>query len=241
MTPRGPPCVPSRCGLPDGCRRSRRVRSSSPGRPSQPPRRGPASAWRRAQPRACGSPWTGASFTLRGRPSGLLRQRMAVERRRPGDRRAQQRHFPRRAVITALDRASHAGAMSSRLRSSLIDHGSHHDKSPGGLQLFSAHAASHASSQLRMSMPFIESVPTTEYMIAVNLAPSSLSEPNDSRRPMAGPRKNLSARLLSRGTCGRSTKTLSPSRWFSSERSALPSRAGSGRPASVRHQNKWDC
>ena len=30
-------------------------------------------------------------------------------------------------------------------------------------------------------MPFIESVPTTEYMIAVNLAPSSLSEPNDSR------------------------------------------------------------
>ena len=38
-------------------------------------------------------------------------------------------------------------------------------------------------------MPFIESVPTTEYMIAVNLAPSSLSEPNDSRRPMAGPRK----------------------------------------------------
>ena len=36
-------------------------------------------------------------------------------------------------------------------------------------------------------MPFIESVPTTEYMIAVNLAPSSLSEPNDSRRPMAGP------------------------------------------------------
>ena len=26
-------------------------------------------------------------------------------------------------------------------------------------------------------MPFIESVPTTEYMIAVNLAPVSLSEP----------------------------------------------------------------
>ena len=83
-------------------------------------------------------------------------------------------------------------------------------------------------------MPFIESVPTTEYMIAVNLAPSSLSEPNDSRRPMAGPRNNLSARLLSRGTCGRSTNTLSPSRWFSSERSALPWRAWSGRPTNSR-------
>ena len=70
-------------------------------------------------------------------------------------------------------------------------------------------------------MPFIESVPTTEYMIAVNLAPVSLSEPNDSRRPIAGPLKNLSARLLSIGTWGRSTKTLSPSRWFNSERRAL--------------------
>ena len=86
--------------------------------------------------------------------------------------------------------------MSSRLRSSLIDHGSHGDRSSGGLRSFSAHAASHVSSQLRMSMPFIESVPTTEYMIAVNLAPSSLSEPNDSRRPMAGPRNNLSGAIV---------------------------------------------
>ena len=92
-----------------------------------------------------------------------LRQHMAVQRRRPGDQRAQQRHFPGgevAAVITALDRAGHAGAMSSRLRSSLIDHGSHGDRSSGGLRSFSAHAASHVSSQLRMSMPFIESVPT---------------------------------------------------------------------------------
>ena len=170
-------------------------------------------------------------------PAELLRQHMAVQRRRPGDQRAQQRHFPGgevATVITALDRVGHAGAMSSRLRSSLIDHGSHGDRSSGGLRSFSAHAASHVSSQLRMSMPFIESVPTTEYMIAVNLAPSSLSEPNDSRRPMAGPRNNLSARLLSRGTYGRSTNTLSPSRWFSSERSALPWRAWSGRPTNSR-------
>ena len=71
-------------------------------------------------------------------------------------------------------------------------------------------------------MPFIESVPSTEYMIAVNSAPFSLSEPNDNPRPIAGPRKNLSARLLSIGTGGRSTKTHSPSRWLSSERSAFP-------------------
>ena len=83
-------------------------------------------------------------------------------------------------------------------------------------------------------MSFKERVPTTEYISAVNRAPVSLSEPNDSRRPIAGPLNSLSARLLSRGTCGRSMKTLSPSRWFSSERSALPSRAWSGRPASSR-------
>ena len=40
-------------------------------------------------------------------------------------------------------------------------------------------------------MPFIESVPTTEYMIAVNLAPSSLSEPKLSPRPIVGARKTL--------------------------------------------------
>ena len=61
-------------------------------------------------------------------------------------------------------------------------------------------------------MPFIESVPTTEYMIAVNFAPSSLSEPCERRRPIAGPLRNLSARLLSSGTSGRSTKTHNPSR-----------------------------
>ena len=81
-------------------------------------------------------------------------------------------------------------------------------------------------------MPFIESVPTTEYMIAVNLAPSSLSEPKLSPRPIAGARKNLSAMLFVGGTCGLSTKTHSPSRWFTSERSALPSRAAPGRAAS---------
>ena len=74
-------------------------------------------------------------------------------------------------------------------------------------------------------MPFNERVPITEYISAVNRAPVSLSEPNDSRRPIADPLSALSARLLSSGTWGRSTKTLSPSRWFTSERSALPSRA----------------
>ena len=63
-------------------------------------------------------------------------------------------------------------------------------------------------------MPFIESVPSTEYMIAVELGrPFSLSEPNDNPRPIAGPRKNLSARLLSIGVWGWPTKTRSPSRW----------------------------
>ena len=53
-------------------------------------------------------------------------------------------------------------------------------------------------------MPFIESVPATEYMIAVNSAPSPLSEPKLSPRPIAGARKILSARFV-RGTCGWST------------------------------------
>ena len=35
-------------------------------------------------------------------------------------------------------------------------------------------------------MPFKVRVPIVEYIIAVNLAPSSLSEPNDSRLPIAG-------------------------------------------------------
>ena len=67
-------------------------------------------------------------------------------------------------------------------------------------------------------MPFMASVPTTEYIRAVNKAPVSLSEPNDRRLPMTGPLNALSAAFLSRGTCGLSTKTLNPSRWFSSER-----------------------
>ena len=83
-------------------------------------------------------------------------------------------------------------------------------------------------------MPFNERVAITEYITAVNRAPVSLSEPNDSRLPITGPLSTLSARLLSIGTCGRSTKTLSPSRWLTSERSALPSRAWSARPASSR-------
>ena len=53
---------------PGGCRRLRRVRSSSPVRPSQPPLRGPASLAPRAISRLR-KPLTGASFSLRGRPS----------------------------------------------------------------------------------------------------------------------------------------------------------------------------
>ena len=36
-------------------------------------------------------------------------------------------------------------------------------------------------------MPFILRVPMTEYIRAMSRAPSSLSEPNDSCLPMAGP------------------------------------------------------
>ena len=92
--------------------------------------------------------------------------------------------------------------MNSRLRFSLIDHGSHGSRSSGGWRPFSAQAFNHASSQRSTSMPFIESVPMTEYMIAVNSAPFSLSDPKLSPRPMAGARKILSARLFVRGTCG---------------------------------------
>ena len=83
-------------------------------------------------------------------------------------------------------------------------------------------------------MPFILRVPTTVYIIAVNSAPSSLSEPKDSRLPIAGPLSASSALLLSIGAWGRSTKTHNPSRWFSSERNALPSRAPAGRSDSSR-------
>ena len=60
---------------------------------------------------------------------------------------------------------------------------------------FSAQAVSHASSQRSTSMPFIESVPTTEYRIAVNSAPFSLLDPRARRRPIAGPLRILSAAL----------------------------------------------
>ncbi len=66
-------------------------------------------------------------------------------------------------------------------------------------------------------MPLVFSVATTEYISAVNRAPVSLSEPNESRLPMTGPLSALSAALLSMGTWGLSTKTLSPLRWLSSE------------------------
>ena len=157
-------------------------------------------------------------------PAELLRQGVAVQRRRASDQRAQQRHFlgaEVAAVIAALDPAGHPAAMKVRLRSSFIDHGSHGDRSSGGRPAFFAHASSHAPNQRRTSMPFNARVPTTEYITAVNRAPFSLSEPNDSRLPIAGPLSTLSARLLSGGTWGRSTKTHSPSRWFTSERSAL--------------------
>ena len=74
-------------------------------------------------------------------------------------------------------------------------------------------------------MRFSVRVPTTEYISAVNRAPVSESEPNDSRRPIAGPCSTLSAKLLSSGTLGRSTNTLSPSRWLTSERNGLSSHA----------------
>ena len=168
-------------------------------------------------------------------PAELLGQGMAAEPPGTGDQGAQQRHLlggEVAPVIAALDLAGHPGAVSSRLRSSLIDHGSQGDRSSGGLPPFFAHAVSHSSSQRRTSMPLIASVPATEYIMAVNFAPLSLSEPNESRRPMTALLRASSARLLSGGTCGRSTKTLSPTRWLTSERRGLALSALSDRPAS---------
>ena len=131
-------------------------------------------------------------------PAELLRQGMAVQRRRAGDQRAQQRHLPRREVapvIAALDRAGHPGAIDSFRRSASIDQGSHGERSPGAHPPLSAHAASHAVSQRRTSTPFNARVPTTEYIVAVNRAPASLLEPNESRRPMAAPCSRRSERL----------------------------------------------
>ena len=51
---------------------------------------------------------------------------------------------------------------------------------------------------------------------------------------MTGPRSARSAALLSMGTQGRLTKTLSPSRWCSSERSGLTLRDPAVRPAGSR-------
>ena len=107
-------------------------------------------------------------------PAELSRQSAAGRLRIDSDQRAQQRHFPGgevAAVIAALDPAGHAAAMKARLRSSLIDHGSHGDRSSGARPAFFAHASSHASIQRRTSMPFKASVPTTEYITAVNRAP----------------------------------------------------------------------
>ena len=78
-------------------------------------------------------------------------------------------------------------------------------------------------------MPLIARVPATEYMIAVYAAPFTLSDPNERALPMTAPLSARSARLLSMGTKGLSTKTHRPSRWLRSERSAFaPAR-------SVRH------
>ena len=74
--------------------------------------------------------------------------------------------------------------MRARLRSRFIDRGSHAEKSPGARPPFSEQAVSHASSQRSGSMPFKESVPRAEYIIAVNLASASLPEPNESRLPI---------------------------------------------------------
>ncbi len=70
-----------------------------------------------------------------------------------------------------------------------------------GCRPFSAHAVSHASSQRSTSMPFIESVPTKEYRIAVNAAPFKLSEPCERSRPIASPLRILSARLSLQIAC----------------------------------------
>ena len=88
------------------------------------------------------------NVTMPSRQSGAGRLRI------DSDQRAQQRYFPGgevAAVIAALDPAGHAGAVKARLRSSLIDHGSHGDRSSGGRPAFFAHASSHASSQRRTS------------------------------------------------------------------------------------------
>ena len=80
-------------------------------------------------------------------PAELSRQGGAGRLGIGGDQGAQQRHLiggEVAAVVAALNRAGHPGAVNSRLRSSLIDHGSQGDRSCGGFPPFSAHAVSHA-------------------------------------------------------------------------------------------------
>ena len=111
----------------------------------------------------------------------LSRQGSAGGLRIGGDQGAQQRHFlgaEVAPVVSALDRAGHPGDCELRAcapRSS--SRAARATGRPAAWRPFSAHAVSHASSHRRTSMPFTESVPTTEYMIAVNRAPSSLSDP----------------------------------------------------------------
>ena len=81
-------------------------------------------------------------------PAELDRHGPAGELSGTGDERAQQRYFlgGEVAPAIALDRAGHPDAMSSRRRSSLIDHSSQGDRSSGGLPPFSAQAVSHSLS-----------------------------------------------------------------------------------------------
>ncbi|MCY3981211.1 MAG: hypothetical protein OXF26_13845 [Alphaproteobacteria bacterium] len=145
-------------------------------------------------------------------PSGLkqpIRQQNSLDRAaRVGcDQGAQQRHFVGgevAPVVAALNGTVHFGFMNSR--ASPIVQGNQGARSPGGWPPFCAQASSHAPSQRRTSMPFIKSVPKTEYIAAVKSAPCSLFEPKHNRRPMA--RSWCSQTLLSMATSGLSTKTL---------------------------------
>ena len=109
---------------------------------------------------------------------------------------SEQRHFPGGEVAAVIiDRAGHAGAMSSRLapRSST---------QPRRQVVIVLRARwSHMSSGMSCHSS------RAEYMIVGAVLAVGT---DDSRRPMAGPVKIF---RRDRGTCGRSTNTLSPSRW----------------------------
>ena len=113
-------------------------------------------------------------------------------------------------MIAALDLVSHGGFAKACLRFSSIDHGSQGARSSGGRPPFCAQAVSHAVSHLPTSILFSRRVSKTPYIMAENRAPSRLSDPYDSLRPITGPRRTLSAKLLSMGVPGRSMNTLSP-------------------------------